>query len=92
VLALTVTMLKNKYMLLKLKNYAFIYFLPDLAICFCSRSTSMFALLFSLPTYKERSCYHPVCFIHKVGGKNVIIPDFLVNMYSTAIKQEFFVS
>jgi hypothetical protein len=50
VLALTVTLLKNKYMLLKLKNYTFIYFLPDLAICFCSRSTSMCALLFSLPT------------------------------------------
>jgi hypothetical protein len=38
-------------MLLKLKNCIFMYFLPDLAICFCSRSTSMCALLFSLPSY-----------------------------------------
>jgi hypothetical protein len=38
-------------MLLKLKNCTFMYFLPDLAICFCSRSTSMCALLFSLLSY-----------------------------------------
>jgi hypothetical protein len=40
----------HKYMVLKLKNCTFMYFLPDLAICFCSRSTSMCALLFRLPT------------------------------------------
>jgi hypothetical protein len=44
-------MLKNKYMLLKLKNCTFMFFLPDLAICFSSRSTSICALLFSLRTY-----------------------------------------
>jgi hypothetical protein len=45
VLALTMNMLKNKYIVLKLKNCTLIYFLLDLAICFCSRFTSKCALL-----------------------------------------------
>lgn len=33
-LHLTVTMLKNKYTILKLENYTFIYFMAHLAISF----------------------------------------------------------
>jgi hypothetical protein len=42
--------------------------------------------------YKERSCYHPMCFMHKVGGKNVITPDFLVTYIVQPLSKNFLFS
>lgn len=47
-LPLTVIMLKNKHMILKLLNCTAIYFSPNLVICFNMWSASMFAFFFSL--------------------------------------------
>lgn len=53
---LDLVMLKNKYVILKLKNCALIYML-DPAISFHSCSISIRALLFSLPKYRYSNIF-----------------------------------